>query len=380
MDKANLHEGRAYAFRENTRAWERGEDLPVRVTLVRHLGRGQNLVRFDDGAEARVRSAQLIEAWAPDRIEELLRGEERERSFRAHTINDHAASEAVALVFSTIVGDAYVQADRAYLSPAEERPVLAAAEVTEDPEELSPVASRDTDGDLCLPLPTAIILAKRIAERDPEGIVTAVDEAFEDLQRRGYSILADQYKPSWDTALEWAGKDPKALPPKEMQPSEAFTELWERLQGQGVRRIGEEEHAWWVAPEQLMGLGHLLAHVARYAGRVTIRPLADGNVRLGLDHVREARALEPGEARNLALSLSQQQARMLAEVRDAGGDGAEMPADHGHRTMESLIRQGLVWESEVADDRQATRLIRGRVRLTDAGWRILDSLGPRSIS
>jgi hypothetical protein len=184
--------------------------------------------------------------------------------------------------------------------------------VTEDPQDLSPVAFRDADGEICLPLPTAILLAKRIAERDPESVVKAVDEALEDLQRRGYADLADHYKPSWDAALAWAGEEPKALPPKEMPPSEAFNELWERLRGQGVRRMGTEEHAWWVEPEQVLGIGHLLAHVARYLGRVTIRPLADGNVRLALDYAREPRALEPDEARNLALSLSQQQARMLA--------------------------------------------------------------------
>jgi hypothetical protein len=80
---------------------------------------------------------------------------------------------------------------------------------------------------------------------------------------------------------------------------------------------------------------------------VTLRPLADGKVRLALDYVREPRALEPGEARNLALSLSQQQARMLAEVRDAGNRGAELPGNHGGRTMDTLVRHGLVWESDV---------------------------------
>jgi hypothetical protein len=250
LDKTNLHEGHAYAFRDNTRAWERGEDPPVRVTLLRHLGGGQNLVRFEDGSEAEVRSAQLIQEWSPERIDELLRAEERERAFRAATTRDGTACDAVALVFSTVVEEPYVHTDRAFLSPEEERRILAAAEVTEDPRDLSPVAFRDADGEICLPLPTAILLAKRIAERDPESVVKAVDEALEDLQRRGYADLADHYKPSWDAALAWAGKEPKALPPKEMQPSEAFQELWERLRGQGVRRMGTEEHSWWVSPDQ----------------------------------------------------------------------------------------------------------------------------------
>jgi hypothetical protein len=127
LDKANLHKGHAYAFRENTRAWERGEDPPVRVTLLQHLGGGQNLVRFEDGSGAEVRSAQLIQEWSPERIDELLRAEERERGFRAATTRDNTASDAVALVFSTIVEDSYVHADRAFLSPEEERRIRAAA-------------------------------------------------------------------------------------------------------------------------------------------------------------------------------------------------------------------------------------------------------------
>jgi hypothetical protein len=379
LDKANLHEGHAYVFRENTRAWERAEDRPLRVTLVRQLGGGQHLVRFDDGSEAEVRSAQLIEEWTPERIERLLQAGERERVFRANTITDRTASEAVALVFGTVVDDFDAHHDRVWISREQEGTILTAAEFAEDPLDLSPVAFRDDDGELWLPLPAAVLLAKRIAERNPESVVSAVDAHHQELLSGGYASLVELYKPGWDTALGWAGKEAKVLPRKEMAPSDAFQELWDRLRGQGVRRRGTEEHAWWVEPDQLMGLGHLLAHVARHVGRVTIRPLADGKVRLALDYVREPRALEPGEARNLALSLSRQQARMLAEVRDAGPDGAELPANHGSRTMESLLGYGLVWESEVADEGPASEFRRGRFRLTDAGWRVLEYLGPRSI-
>lgn len=335
-------------------------------------------MRFDNGSEAKVRSAQLIEEWAAEGIERLLEAEERERVFRANTSHDRTGSEAVTLVFGTVVDDFDAHHDRLWISREQEGMILAAAEVAQDPLDLSPVAFRDDDGDLLLPLPAAVLLAKRIAERDPESVVSAVDAHQQDLLAQGYASLVELYKPGWDTALGWAGKEPKALPPKEMSPSDAFQELWDRLRGQGVRRSGTEEYAWWIEPDQLLGLGHLLAPVTRYVGRVTIRPLADGNVRLALDYAREPRALEPSEARNLALSLSQQQARMLAEVRDAA-DGAELSADHGYRTMKSLLDHGLVWESEVADEDPASEFSRGRFRLTDAGWRVLEHLGPRSI-
>ena len=77
MDKANLHEGHAYAFRAIIVAWERAEDRSQRVILVRQLGVGKHPVRFDDGSEAEVRSEQLIEEWAAGRIERLLQAEER---------------------------------------------------------------------------------------------------------------------------------------------------------------------------------------------------------------------------------------------------------------------------------------------------------------
>lgn len=51
MDKANLHEGRDYGFREKIRAWERAGDRPVRVGLVEVLPKGQNLIRLPDGTE-----------------------------------------------------------------------------------------------------------------------------------------------------------------------------------------------------------------------------------------------------------------------------------------------------------------------------------------
>ncbi|MDA0167679.1 hypothetical protein OJ998_01160 [Solirubrobacter taibaiensis] len=107
--------------------------------------------------------------------------------------------------------------------------------------------------------------------------------------------------------------------------------------------MGDEEHAWSFPEAMLMELGHLLAGAARYSGALTLRPLPDGQVRLALDPDRQARALTPGEIRDLALSLSRPQQAALAVLRDAGFAGvalAEVPAEG--RTIDSLLVRNLL--------------------------------------
>lgn len=180
-------------------------------------------------------------------------------------------------------------------------------------------------------------------------------------------------------AVEWAGQEPTPLPPQEMSPSEAHSELWNLLRGQGVQTRADEDHAWSVEPSQVLQLGHLLAHVARYSGRVTLAALPDGKIRLGLDSGRMPRVQGPDEIRGTALSLSQQQERMVAALREshpAGLEVANIPGDY--RTLESLVRYGLAVETE--SEMRDGRVVSGRAWLTDAGWRVLAFLGPRSAS
>jgi hypothetical protein len=110
---------------------------------------------------------------------------------------------------------------------------------------------------------------------------------------------------------------------------------------------------------------------------MTLRPLRDGHVRLSLESGHRWRANTPDEIRGLALSLSYQQQVALGELREAGPEGAaaaELGADP--RTVESLVSRDLAEEIllETEDER-----ISFQVRLTDAGWRVLQHLGPRSL-
>jgi hypothetical protein len=146
------------------------------------------------------------------------------------------------------------------------------------------------------------------------------------------------------------------------------------LRGRGARKKGDEEHAWKLPEDMVMEVGHLLAGAARYSGRLTLRPLRDGQVRLGLDTGHGRPATTPDQIRGLALSLSLQQQGALGELRDAGPEGApssELAADW--RTVDSLVARELIEEIHVeVDDEQ----IEVRVSLTDAGWRVLQHLGP----
>jgi hypothetical protein len=377
VDKANLHEGHDYGYRENLRAWERAEDRPIKVKLLKVLPKGQNLIRLPDGSEAKVRSAQLVLEWSEDSVAALLREEEQERGFRKTTFANSTVAGAAMVVFDGLLGErsAVVQDDRARLTLQQEREIAEAAEVSHGLAELSPGVHRE-DGDTWLPLPIVELLAKRIAERAPDSVVAEVNRLVADLQEGEHSRpLLEYYKPKWDLALEWAGKDPVALPPEEISPSEAFHQLFDRLRGQGACCIGSEEHAWVVEESQLRSLGALLGPVARYMGRLSIRALGDGKFRLALDLPREPEIFDTRDMTNFALSLSQSQTRMLVAIREAGDQGFEFPRRFGQdRTLESLIIRDLVWESENRETSREKRLQRGRFRLTDGGWRVLELL------
>jgi hypothetical protein len=380
MQKADLHSGHFYGYRENTRAWERTEDRPIKVELIEPLAGGRNRIRFPDGSESEVRSAQLIFNWSEEAVAKLLRHDERERGFREATFSDWRVSEAASVVFDTVLGKNafHAQNDRGWLRDDQEQRICAAAEVTEDLAELSPVAERAED-ELCLPLQTVELLAKRIAERTPDAIEAEVKRAIADLEERGYHRLFEHYKDSWNLALEWAGKEPVAVPAKELSPSEAFKELWDRLHGQGMRSGYWEERAWFADADQLRTIGPLLAQATSYAGRLAISDLGDGKFRVALELQHEPEALDPQQMANLAFSLSQPQALMLSRIREAGSEGFEFPSELGKdKTLESLIKEELVWESTVKGADREERHSRGRFRLTDAGWRALEHLKPRA--
>ncbi len=375
MDKANLHEGRDYAYRENTRRWERAEDRPIRVKLLKVLPKGQNKIRFPDGSEAQVRSAQLVLEWDEDAVVELLREDEQERGFRETTFSDPTVAGAANVVLEGLLGEdsPYAHDDRVRLAPHQEREIARAAELTHDLAELSPGVHRN-DGDTWLPLPVVELLAKRIAERDPDSVVAEIDRRIAELQEREHAhALMEYHKPKWDLALEWADKAPMTLPPEEMSPREGFRQLFDLLRGQGTRRDESEDHAWVVEEPQLRKLGTLLGPVASYMGRLSIRALGDGKFRLTLDTPREPEVFDTRSMTNFALYLSRPQVRMLEEIRDGGDQGLEFPRGFGQdRTLESLIVRDLVWESENRETSNETRLRRGRFRLTDGGWRALE--------
>lgn len=380
MQKAELQAGHFYGYRENTRAWERADDRPIKVELIEALAGGKNRVRLSDGSEREVRSAQLILAWSEDAVTALLRRDERERGFREATVSDWRVSEAASVVFDAVLGENEfdVQDDRGWLRDDQEQRICDAAEVAEDLTELSPVAERGED-DICLPLQTVELLAKRIAERIPDAIESDIEKAIAGLEERGYHRLLERYKDSWNLALEWAGKDPVALPAKELSPSEAFKELWDRLRGQGVRSGLWEERAWFADEDQLRTIGALLAQATRYAGRLTISDLGEGKFRVALELQHESEALDPQQMANLAYSLSQPQARMLSRIREAGSEGFAFPSELGKdKTLESLVKENLAWESAINNADTAERHRRGRFRLTDAGWRALEHLKPRA--
>lgn len=375
MDKANLHEGRDYAYRDNTRAWERAEDRPIRVELLKVLPKGQNRIRLPDGSELQVRSAQLVLHWDEDAVAELLREEEQERGFRETTASNPTVAGAANVVLEALLGEdaPYVDHDRVRFASDQEREVAAAAEITHDLAELSPGIHR-RDGDTWLPLPVIELLTKRIAERDPDSVVAEIDRRTAELQEREHAhAMMEYYKPKWDLALEWAGKSPVTLPPEKMSPREGFRQLFDLLRGQGTRRDDSEDHAWVVEESQLRKLGTLLGPVASYMGRLSIRALGDGKFRLALDTPREPEVFNTRDMTNFALYLSRPQVRMLEEIRDAGDEGLEFPRGFGQdRTLESLVVRDLVWESENRETSYEMRLRRGRFRLTDGGWRALE--------
>lgn len=373
MDKHDLHPGQEYGYRAKARAWERHEDRPLRAVLVESLPAGKHRVRLDDGTEIEVRSSQLVVHWDPGKVDALLRDEQRRRAFSAETRRDSHLADAVTLVLVTVSSEAYAHSDRAWIPAGDADLVRDAAELQDTLLDLSPVAYIDQDDDsVCLPLPVAGEVARRIAERNPEAVAAAVQTSLDGLQAQGYlSIAPKHYKPGWDRALEWAGLPPVTLPEPEARPDDAYKRLWEALRGRGVAKAGDEEHAWSLPEAMLVNLGHLLAGAARYSGVLTLRPLPDGHVRLALDPDRRARPLSPNEIRDLALSLSRQQQAALGALRDAGSAGtalADLRAER--RTVDSLLARDLV-EMDVDDEL--------RVRLTDAGWRVLAHLGPRSV-
>jgi hypothetical protein len=379
MNKESLHPGQDYAYRANTRAWEKSEDPPLRATLVESLPRGKHRLRLDNGGEIEARSSQLVARWDRAEIEALLRREARSRAFTEETIRDDHLADAVELALTIVSADAYASRDRASIPTCDAETVRHAAEIQDDLLDLSPVAYVDEPEEVVyLPLPVAQQLARRIAERNSDAVTDAVEARLDDLRSRGHlAIVAQHYKPAWDMALRWAGRPPVTLPEAEANPADAFRRLWEALRGRGVRRKGDEDHAWKLPEDMVMEAGHLLAGAARYSGRLTLLPLRDGHVRLSLDTGHRWLAKTPDDIRGLALSLSSQQQAALGELRETGPEGAasaEMAADW--RTVESLLVRELVEEIHVeADDQQ----IDIRVSLTDAGWRVLQHLGPRSL-
>jgi translation initiation factor IF-1 len=379
MDKQSLHPGQDYAYRANTRAWEKREDPPLRATLVESMPRGRHRLRLDNGDEIEARSSQLVARWHPADIDALLRREARIRAFSRETIRDDHVADAVELALTIVSADAYAFRDRASIPTRDAEMVREAAEIQDELLDLSPVAYLDEPEDsVCLPLPVAQELARRIAERNSDAVDAAVESRLDDLRSRGHmAIVPQHYKPAWDIALGWAGRPPLILPETEASPADAYRRLWEALRGRGVRKKSDEEHAWKLPEEMVMEIGHLLAGAASYSGRLTLLPLPEGHVRLSLDAGHHRPAKIPDAIRGLALSLSRQQQAALGELREAGPEGAayaELSADW--RTVESLVAREIVEEIHVeADDEQ----IDVRVCLTDAGWRVLQHLGPRSL-
>jgi hypothetical protein len=208
MDKANLHEGRDYAYRENIRAWERAEDRPIRVKLLKVLPKGQNQIRLPDGPEIQVRSAHLVLGWDDDAVAELLREEEQERGFRETTFSNRTVAGAANVVFEGLLGEdaPYVDHDRVRFTSQQEREVVAAAEVTQDLAELSPGVHR-RKGDTWLPLPVVELLAKRIAERNPDSVVAEIERRMAEFQEgeNAYALM-EYYKPNWDLAAGVGGQ------------------------------------------------------------------------------------------------------------------------------------------------------------------------------
>ncbi|MEA2379380.1 MAG: hypothetical protein QOD13_3287 [Thermoleophilaceae bacterium] len=377
MDKQTLHPGQDYAYRANTRAWEKSEDPPLRATLVDSLPRGKHRLRLANGDHIEARSSQLVARWEPDQINELLRQEERSRAFSRETTRDDRVAGAVELALTIVSPDAYAHRDRASVPTRDAETVRQAAEIQDELLDLSPVAYEDEHEDVVwLPLPVSEELARRIAERNPAAVGAAVEARLDDFRSRGHlAIVPEYYKPAWDMALEWAGRPPVILPEPEASPADAHERMWESLRGRGVRKMGDEQHAWKLPEETVMEVGHLLAGAARYSGRLVLLPLHNGHVRLSLDTGHRAAAKTPDEIRGLALSLSAQQQAALGELREAGPKGAvsgRLAADG--RTVESLVGRDLAEEIHLDADNERINV---RVRLTDAGWRVLQHLGPR---
>lgn len=389
MQKHELHEGREYGYRENVRAWERSEDRPLRVALVRYLPRGKVRVRAEDGPHAgeefETRSQNLVAPWDDAAITSMLAGEEHERRFRRETTLDRSLSGAVELVFGLVNPHSYVGDDRAYLDRNQLRALSTAAGMADaDACSLSPVAyTENVDGEkqIVLPLPVAVTIAQRIATRRPEEVAQAVDAAFCDAEREGYrDIVGTWFKPRWDHALAWAGKAPFRVPPMEPDPRKAFDQLFDVLRGQGVQTYDRERHAWYVRPEQFPTISSLLHAVSRREGRVTLQPMSDGNFRLALDYVRDPSLewCDERQVENLALwGLSDPQRRLLGAARAAGRAGVDPQGFHA-KTVESLIDQGLVYETEARTETAAQPFKQGRLCLTDLGWRVLGHLKVRS--
>jgi hypothetical protein len=375
MDKANLHEGCDYGYRQNTRAWERAEDRPVRVRLLEVLPKGQNRIRLPDGTEAWARSGQLVLEWDEEAVSALLRDEEQERGFRATTFSDRTVAGAANVVLDGLLGEdwGYVEHDRASLERDQIEAVGAAANLAHDLADLSPGVRRDDDF-VSLSMPVVETLVKRIAERDPDSIVAEVDRRIAHLQDRDHSrALIEHYKPDWDLALEWAGKAPVELQPEELAPHEGYRRLFDLLRGQGTRCVGSEERAWVIEESQLRELGPLLGPVARYMGRISLRDIGEDRFRLALDLPRDAEIFDTRDMTNFALSLSRPQVKMLVRVREAGEQGLEFPSELGKdRTLQSLVDRDLVWESENREAKREARLGPGRFRLTEGGWRVLE--------
>jgi len=286
-------------------------------------------------------------------------------------------AEAVTLVLTTFSKDAHAYSDRAWIPAADSEPIREIAEIQDALQDLSPVSYRDEDEDaVWLPLPVAGQLARRIAERNPDAVVAAVEASLKDLMSRGYLAIAPKYKPGWDMAVRWAGRTPVTLPEPEASPVDAYKRLWERLRGMGVATTRREQHAWRVQEEMLLELGPLLGGATRYSGRLTLRAVSDGYVRVALETGYRSPAMTPEEIRSLALSLSRPQQAVLGELRDVGPTGAPSGALAAHRrTVESLVSWGLAERIDVEADDEPTR---DQLRLTDAGWRVPQHLGPRS--
>lgn len=216
MQESQIELGHKYAMRAKVSPGE--PLLPVQV-LEKTGRRGQVKVRRlaepHAGLEEYVKTRQLIVPWGERQA--FLKDEERAQRFdAARPRRDQALADAIEAVM-TSTGYAGASADddgTVHMRAEELRGIARVAGLTQQLENLHPLAYVDRDGYMHLPIEPAEQLARAYASAEPETVLMYIEDEENECRARGfepgerfYHDWLREHTPGWALARYWAGHE-----------------------------------------------------------------------------------------------------------------------------------------------------------------------------